>query len=108
VADPKNDEELVRPARDGTLRVLKAARHAGVKRVVSAHGMGQSETPAKWRERIGSESARPCLERCRQTPEAAPGKPSPEAPDLHINNVNAYHARRVTRGQYNLCQQLTL
>lgn len=23
----------------------------------------------------------------------APGKPSPDAPDLHINNVNAYHGR---------------
>jgi hypothetical protein len=23
----------------------------------------------------------------------APGKPSPEAPDLHLNNVNAYHRR---------------
>jgi hypothetical protein len=23
----------------------------------------------------------------------APGKPSPEAPDFHINNVNAYHSR---------------
>ena len=23
----------------------------------------------------------------------APGKPSPEAPDLHINNVNGYHGR---------------
>jgi dihydroflavonol-4-reductase len=34
VTDPKNDEELIRPARDGTLRVLKAARDAGVKRVV--------------------------------------------------------------------------
>ncbi len=31
---PKNDDELVIPARDGTLRVLKAARDAGVKRVV--------------------------------------------------------------------------
>lgn len=31
---PKDDDELVRPARDGTLRVLKAARDAGVKRVV--------------------------------------------------------------------------
>jgi nucleoside-diphosphate-sugar epimerase len=27
--DPKSDDELVRPARDGTLRVLKAARDAG-------------------------------------------------------------------------------
>jgi dihydroflavonol-4-reductase len=32
--DPKFDDELVGPARDGTLRVLKAARDAGVKRVV--------------------------------------------------------------------------
>jgi dihydroflavonol-4-reductase len=32
--DPKSDDELVRPARDGTLRLLKAARDAGVKRVV--------------------------------------------------------------------------
>jgi dihydroflavonol-4-reductase len=34
VTDPKNDDELIRPARDGTLRVLKAARAAGIKRVV--------------------------------------------------------------------------
>ena len=34
VTDPKNDDELVRPARDGTLRVLKAARQGGVKRIV--------------------------------------------------------------------------
>lgn len=32
--DPKNDDELVRPARDGALRVLKRARDFGVKRVV--------------------------------------------------------------------------
>jgi nucleoside-diphosphate-sugar epimerase len=31
---PKSDDELVIPARDGTLRVLRAAREAGVKRVV--------------------------------------------------------------------------
>lgn len=32
--NPKNDDELVIPAREGTLRVLRAARDAGVKRVV--------------------------------------------------------------------------
>jgi len=32
--NPKSDEDIVRPARDGALRVLKAARDAGVKRVV--------------------------------------------------------------------------
>ncbi len=37
--DPDNDDELVRPARDGTLRVLKASREAGVKRVVMTSSM---------------------------------------------------------------------
>jgi len=31
---PRNEDELIVPARDGTLRVLRAARDAGVKRVV--------------------------------------------------------------------------
>ena len=31
---PKNDDELIRPARDGTRRVLRAAADAGVQRVV--------------------------------------------------------------------------
>src|ERR1700675_4767876 len=31
---PKNEDELIVPAREGTLRVLRAARDAGVKRVV--------------------------------------------------------------------------
>jgi dihydroflavonol-4-reductase len=31
---PENEDELIRPARDGTLRVLAAARAAGVRRVV--------------------------------------------------------------------------
>ncbi len=50
--DPKNDDELVRPARDGTLRVLKAARDAAVKRVVMTssisaiiYGRGAREKP---------------------------------------------------------------
>jgi dihydroflavonol-4-reductase len=56
--DPKTDDELVRPARDGALRVLKASRDAGVKRVVMtssmpAIGYGQGEraepfTEADW------------------------------------------------------------
>jgi dihydroflavonol-4-reductase len=31
---PRDEDELIRPAREGTLRVLRAARDAGVKRVV--------------------------------------------------------------------------
>jgi nucleoside-diphosphate-sugar epimerase len=37
---PKDENELIRPAVDGTLRVLKAARGAGVKRVVVTSNFG--------------------------------------------------------------------
>ena len=45
---PKDENELVRPAREGTLRVLRAARDAGVRRVVltssfAAVGYGHPE-----------------------------------------------------------------
>lgn len=36
---PKDADELIRPARDGALRVLKAAKAAGVKRVVMTSSM---------------------------------------------------------------------
>ena len=49
---PKNEDELIIPAREGALRVLRAARDAGVKRVVltssfAAVGYGhpQQNTP---------------------------------------------------------------
>ena len=55
---PKNDGNLVRPARDGALRVLKAARDADVRRVVMTSstaavtyghgGRSQSFTEADW------------------------------------------------------------
>jgi dihydroflavonol-4-reductase len=51
-ATPKDDDVLVKPARDGALRVLRAARDAGVKRVVLtasvasiAYGHGGRQTP---------------------------------------------------------------
>lgn len=57
-SNPKSDDELVRPAREGTLRVLKAARDAGVKRVVVTsstaavcYGQGSRSRPyteAEW------------------------------------------------------------
>jgi len=34
IASPKDENELIRPAVDGTLRALKAAKNAGVKRVI--------------------------------------------------------------------------
>jgi dihydroflavonol-4-reductase len=49
---PKDENELIRPARDGALRVLKAAKAAGVKRVVMtssvaaiAYGHGNQRPP---------------------------------------------------------------
>ena len=49
LAVPKNEDELIIPARDGALRVLRVARDAGVKRVVltssfAAIGYGQALT----------------------------------------------------------------
>jgi dihydroflavonol-4-reductase len=51
-SNPKTDDELVIPARDGALRVLRASRDAGVKRVVMtasvaciAYGRGGRDTP---------------------------------------------------------------
>lgn len=52
---PKNEDELIVPAREGTLRVLRAARDAGVKRVVvtgsfAAIGYGHKERKAPFTE----------------------------------------------------------
>ena len=53
---PKREDELIVPARDGTLRVLRAAREAGVERVVLtssfvAIGYGQKPRTAPYDER---------------------------------------------------------
>jgi nucleoside-diphosphate-sugar epimerase len=40
LAAPKTEDELIVPARDGVLRVLRAARDAGVKRVVLTSSCG--------------------------------------------------------------------
>ncbi len=52
---PKHEDELIRPARDGALRVLKAARAAGARRVVltssfAAIGYGHPEQAAPFDE----------------------------------------------------------
>jgi nucleoside-diphosphate-sugar epimerase len=55
LAAPKHEDELIVPARDGALRVLKAARAAGVRRVVmtssfAAVGYGRKEQAAPFDE----------------------------------------------------------
>lgn len=57
---PKNEDELIVPAREGTLRVLRAARDAGVKRVVltssfAAVGYGYTSATTKFSERDWTE-----------------------------------------------------
>jgi len=52
---PENEDELIVPAREGTLRVLRASRDAGVKRVVltssfAAIGYGQEPRQAPFNE----------------------------------------------------------
>jgi nucleoside-diphosphate-sugar epimerase len=64
---PKHEDELIIPAREGTLRVLRASRNAGVKRVVltssfAAIGYGQKvrETPfneTDWTDPAGDDVA---------------------------------------------------
>ncbi|MEL6818416.1 MAG: aldehyde reductase [Pseudomonadota bacterium] len=39
IAQPKNEEELIRPAVDGTLRAMKAADEAGIERVILTSSM---------------------------------------------------------------------
>ncbi|RYG85829.1 MAG: aldehyde reductase [Alphaproteobacteria bacterium] len=55
LTQPKDEQELIRPAVDGTLRVLRAARDAGVKRVVltssfAAIGYGHGERSTAYTE----------------------------------------------------------
>lgn len=52
---PRDENELIRPAREGTLRVLRASRDAGVRRVVltssfAAIGYGHAERAAPFTE----------------------------------------------------------
>lgn len=57
---PKDDDELIVPARDGALRVLRAARDAGVKRVVmtssfAAIGYGHPQHTTPFDETVWSD-----------------------------------------------------
>lgn len=61
---PKDENELIVPARDGALRVLKAARDAGVKRVVltssfAAVGYGRHHRDVLYTEEDWTEPAAP-------------------------------------------------
>ena len=79
-SNPKSDDELVRPARDGALRVLAAARDAGVRRVVMTsstaavtYGYGSRSTPyteADWSD-LADRSDSSAYERSKMIAERA-------------------------------------
>ncbi|HUO22131.1 MAG TPA: aldehyde reductase [Caulobacteraceae bacterium] len=61
---PRDENDLIRPARDGALRVLRAARDAGIKRVVltssfAAVGYGAPPRPAPFTEADWTDAAAP-------------------------------------------------
>ena len=61
---PKDENELIVPARDGALRVLRAARDAGVKRVVltssfAAVGYGHPQQQTSFTEKDWTDPAKP-------------------------------------------------
>lgn len=45
LAEPRNPEDVIRPAREGALRVLAAARDAGIKRVVLTSSIAAIDLP---------------------------------------------------------------
>ena len=64
LASPRHEDELILPAREGTLRVLRAARDAGVRRVVltssfAAVGYGHKQRRAPYDERDWTDLAAP-------------------------------------------------
>jgi dihydroflavonol-4-reductase len=63
---PKHEDELIVPARDGALRVLRASRDAGIKRVVltssfAAIGYGHTQTDRAFTEQTWTDSSSPDL-----------------------------------------------
>jgi dihydroflavonol-4-reductase len=94
---PKDDDELIAPARDGALRVLRAARDAGVKRVVltssfAAIGYGQPPrshpfTEADWTDPAGDD-VRPYVKSKTLAERAAWDFIAREGGELELSVVN--------------------
>lgn len=98
LVQPKNEDDVIRPAVDGTLRALRAAKAAGVKRVVltssvasimekGAPDNGKAYTPADWSDvdstRINAYSKSKTL-----AEKAAWEFVKTEAPDMQLTAIN--------------------
>jgi nucleoside-diphosphate-sugar epimerase len=94
---PKNEDELIVPAREGALRVLRASRDAGVKRVVltssfAAVGYGKEQQQApfdetSWTDPSGSD-VRPYVKSKTLAERAAWHFIAHEGRDLELSVVN--------------------
>ena len=99
IASPKDENELIRPAVDGTLRALKAAKKAGVKRVVltssvaAIYGSDLPEDKAAFDESMWSDVTHP-VGRVAYTKsktlaeEAAWTFVKSEAPEMALTTIN--------------------
>lgn len=70
-ADPKDPDELIRPAREGTLRVLRAAVDAGVPRVVMTSSCAAATPPpgaeGEFDEHLWTDPGQPGLDAYRRS-----------------------------------------
>jgi dihydroflavonol-4-reductase len=79
--EPKDEQELIRPAREGALRALKAAKAAGVKRVVMTSSMAAVA--------YGHPEPRPVFNESHWT--------NPDHPDTYAYIRSKTHAERAAR-----------
>jgi dihydroflavonol-4-reductase len=79
--EPKDDQELIRPAREGALRALTAAKAAGVKRVVMTSSMAAVA--------YGHPEPRPVFNESHWT--------NPDHPDTYAYIRSKTHAERAAR-----------
>jgi len=95
---PKDENELIRPAREGTLRVLRAARDAGVKRVVvtsSFAAIGYGHPPrsvpfdeTSWTNLDGGAEVQPYVKSKTLAERAAWDFVAREGGDLELSVIN--------------------
>lgn len=97
MAQPKDENELIKPAVDGTLRVLKAAKKAGVKRFVQTssmvavmYGHGRDKrmfTEDDW-SNVNAEGMSPYAKSKTLAEKAARDFVAEEGGDMHFATVN--------------------
>ena len=93
---PHDENELIVPAREGTLRVLRAALAASVKRVVitssfAAIGYGHGDHPAPYTEADWTDVAAPgvtAYQKSKTLAERAAWEFAAEHPELEVASVN--------------------